>query len=103
MVGGMTPSEHSKSSWASEINKDKINCFNLGQTEQLLKRHKSLNLLYSETFKNQNKTIWRSNSLGSQRTDLSNYLPIYAQIKHSRQSVASQKLVSSEDCLLDRK
>ncbi|CAK5124057.1 unnamed protein product [Meloidogyne enterolobii] len=41
MVGGMTPSEHSKSSLASEIkNKDKINCFNLGQTEQLLKVEK---------------------------------------------------------------
>nr|CAD2172931.1 unnamed protein product [Meloidogyne enterolobii] len=103
MVGG-TPSEHSKSSLESGLkNKDTTNCFNLGQTEQLLKRHKSLNLLYSEASKEQNNTIWRCNSLGSQRTDLSNYLPIYAQIKHSRQSVASQKLVSSEDCLLDRK
>uniref|UniRef100_A0A915LRW0 Uncharacterized protein n=1 Tax=Meloidogyne javanica TaxID=6303 RepID=A0A915LRW0_MELJA len=104
MVGGMTPSEHSKSSVESEIeNKDTIKCFNLGQTEQLLKRHKSLNLLYSKASKNQNNTIWRSNSLGRQRTNLSNYLPIYAQIKLSRQSLASQKLVSSEDCLLNRK
>jgi len=40
MVGG-TPSEHSKSSLESGLkNKDTTNCFNLGQTEQLLKVNK---------------------------------------------------------------
>uniref|UniRef100_A0A1I8B5P3 G_PROTEIN_RECEP_F1_2 domain-containing protein n=1 Tax=Meloidogyne hapla TaxID=6305 RepID=A0A1I8B5P3_MELHA len=100
---GMTPSDNEHSISSSEIkNKDKMDFLNLSSSEKRLKRHNSLNAL-SRSFKNQNNIMRRSNSLGRQKIDLSTDLSIYAQIKHARQTFTSQKHVSSEESLVNKR